>query len=310
MKFNIGKLIKQIRKNLGMSQEELAHKLHMDQRTLSRIERGEKKLDILEFMSMMELLGLPSENFWLLYLESEEYEGYKIYRHLKRLMGDNLVDEAMDTLTQLEKNSISQKSIMQQYILFAKIALDKEMTHQDAISGLQKAIEMSILDFSSDKIANYHLTHVEINIITEMANRHDDFGDFDKALKILKDLVDNRENFKASEEGKAIFLPPLIFNLCNLLLKAEMYNQSLKYCNLAIEASRKYNNPRILPQAIYNLAKCMKMTGEEKRIYEILLIRAFNCAHALGKSHVAKMIGESGERDFGVTHFWGFAYLD
>lgn len=47
---NLRSVLKDVRKNAGLTQVQLAERLHMEQSNLSKIERGERYLDILLFI--------------------------------------------------------------------------------------------------------------------------------------------------------------------------------------------------------------------------------------------------------------------
>lgn len=51
-------LIKEIRLEAGLSQEELAQKLGVDQSLVSKVERRERRLDIAELRRICEILGM------------------------------------------------------------------------------------------------------------------------------------------------------------------------------------------------------------------------------------------------------------
>ena len=50
MQYKGGSIIKNLRKDMGVSQEEMAKRLYMSQRQLSRVENGEAELDWMEFI--------------------------------------------------------------------------------------------------------------------------------------------------------------------------------------------------------------------------------------------------------------------
>lgn len=58
-KKNLGERIREIRKNLGFSQEEVAHKLSVPRPSISQIERGERELSAEELAILSEFFGMP-----------------------------------------------------------------------------------------------------------------------------------------------------------------------------------------------------------------------------------------------------------
>lgn len=56
-------LLRQIRVEAGLTQEELAARLEVTQSTVSNYERGEKMLDLLELCQVLDAIGLPLPEF-------------------------------------------------------------------------------------------------------------------------------------------------------------------------------------------------------------------------------------------------------
>jgi len=57
------RLLKQVRKEAGITQVELAKKLHLTQSLLSKMERGECRLDIVQLRTICQALGLTLPEF-------------------------------------------------------------------------------------------------------------------------------------------------------------------------------------------------------------------------------------------------------
>jgi broad specificity phosphatase PhoE/plasmid maintenance system antidote protein VapI len=58
-KKELGERIREIRKNLGFSQEEVAHRLNVPRPSVSQIERGERELSAEELAILSEFFGIP-----------------------------------------------------------------------------------------------------------------------------------------------------------------------------------------------------------------------------------------------------------
>ncbi len=300
MKINSGHLIRKMRKEMGVSQEELAVRLYISPRHLSRIETGEADMDIWQFMAMLELTGYPSEDFWLLYLDSIEYEEYKVYRNIKRFLRDNRFEEAAELLKDLEKKDFSKRPLINQFILFVKTVVNKNITLKDALNEMNLAIRMTRPDFDEKKIIKYRMTYNEICILNHMAICLYEEGRAETAIFILEAIIKSRGAAMTSEEDKGAIFPGLMFNLSNILGREKMLKESLKVCNEAIELCREYNNLRSVPQILYNMACNYYMLGEEEQVYKIYLTRAYHCAYAQGSNHLAGMIKKDAENNFGV----------
>jgi len=293
-------MIKKLRKDSELTQEQLAEKLHMSPRHLARIESGETEMDIWQYMSMLELLGHPSENFWLLYLDTKEYDNYRLYRKLKRLLAERRKSEANEIVLEIEKGSLVKQPFIKQFIAYAKVIIDEDMLHEQAIENLHNALEMSIKKFDETKIDKYRLTYNEIYIIALIASKLFSAGEQERAIALMQSLIENRENVRANEEDKAYLFPWMAFILSNFLGKAKKYKECLKICNIGIEVSREYRRFWWTPSLIYNMAASYDLLGEEEHIWKTHLIRAYHCAYAMGRNELAQMIKKDAEKK-GVT---------
>ena len=63
-----------LRKEAKLTQEEASEILQISTRHFARYESGQQKMNIWQFKSYMEALGQPSEDYWLMYLDTEEFE--------------------------------------------------------------------------------------------------------------------------------------------------------------------------------------------------------------------------------------------
>ena len=56
-------MLKETREGLNLSQEELGKKLGRHQPFIARIESGQRRLDVVEFIHMMRIMGVSSVSF-------------------------------------------------------------------------------------------------------------------------------------------------------------------------------------------------------------------------------------------------------
>ena len=286
---------------MGLHQNEFAERLFISVRHLSRIENSRVHMDIWQFISMLELLGRPTEDFWLLYLDSDEYGDYKEYRKLKRLLSDGLFDEAKDILSEFEKSRFSKQLFVKQFISHAKIITNKDMAYEKAIDELFIAIRMSIPNFDENKISEYRMTYNELYIANAIANRLYKIGERDRSIDIAKRLIKSRENSRTSEEDKAILFPLLMTNLSTNLGRKGKIKEALKICNEAIKISREYNNLKYIHHIVYNMAHCYKALGEDKTMYESYLMAAYYYACGSGNTEDAIIIKNDAKEIFDIT---------
>jgi len=300
MKINSSEIIKKMRKDMGISQEVLAEQLYISPRQVQRIESGEAGIDIWQFMSMLELLGQPTEDFWILYLDTKEYDDYRMYRRIKRLIHARDFSEVRDILPEFEEGLLSKQPFIRQFIAYVKVKVDKEIPPKQAIEKLYEAIHMSKPDFDESKVSEYRLTYNEISTLIELASRLFDMGEKDRAIALKYAMIESRGSLRASEEDMIKILPALMSNLSTMLGISGRYKECLKVCERAVEICREYRNYHFIPVVLHNMASALKDLGEEEQIYKPHLVRAYHCAYAMGQIEIARLLKKDAEEDFGI----------
>ena len=77
-----GKRIQQLRKERGLTQEQLAEKLNVSQNTIAKIESGLRRPSIDFLLELSEFFGV-STNYLVLGIQPEDM-GYDAYVHIKK----------------------------------------------------------------------------------------------------------------------------------------------------------------------------------------------------------------------------------
>jgi len=287
---------------MGLSQKQLAEILHIDARTLSRIESGSRDLHLWEFVSFMQLMGMPTDDWWVLHLDSQEYSDYMIYREARKLFRMNKVEEGMKLLAELEESPAHKHPFVLQYITCSKIFFDEEISDEEALKILFEALRMTREEFDENNISEYRLTHSEVSLLIAVASRLDNMGQMDRAIKIYQAMIDRRKDTHISAENKAALFPVLLFNLSTLLGKSGRLREAIKCANDAWETSIEYNNLYQIPQILYNIAKCYYLLGEEERVYVAYFIRAYHNAYAIGNNKWGAFIKKYAE-EIGISNY-------
>ncbi|MCL2573673.1 MAG: helix-turn-helix domain-containing protein [Defluviitaleaceae bacterium] len=300
MKTSRADIIKSIRKEMGLSQEEMAEQLFVSVRHLARIEAGEASINVWQFITTLELLGSPTEDFWLLYLDSSEYASYRDYRRLKRQLGNDDWIEAKNIIDDIEKGSLIKQPIVEQFVAYVKVIIEMTVPSAETIEALTKTIRISKPRFEEDKISEYRMSYNEIYIALSIAECLNTLGEQDRAISIVQSIINSRENSKVSEEDKITIFPSLYFTLSRLLRSVGRYKEALKACDYAVEISREYNNLRRIPEMLFCMADCYHKLGEEEQIYKTHLIRAYHTAYGMGRNDAATTIKEDALKYYGV----------
>ena len=288
MKIN-QELLKQIRDEGGLTQEEMAEKLHMSVRNYQRMEKDGNTIDMWRFIEIMELLGKRSEDYWMMFLETEEYKGYDAYKQLKKTLSNEDVREATGLIKEIESKPLIERPFIKQFIMYAKVVIANELMPKQAIEKLVETIQISIKEFDEDKISEYKLTYNEIFILGSMSAHLFEMGEHDRAIAISKTIIENKDNIRVTDIDKSHTLPWLMSGLAWKLGNANRHKEALKTCKDAISISHEYGKFGNIPELTYYMAISHYKLGEEEAIWKTCLVRAYHCAHAMGKSELAKI---------------------
>lgn len=291
MKISGGEIIKNLRKNMGVGQKELAAKLFISQQKLSRIEAGEQEISIMEFLVAFEVLGTVTDDFWIMYLSYDEFEGYVQYMRIQAMLAFGTVDEICDIYPQFFKNPLAQRSFMSQFFSFISAIVTKE-DDTNKLGMLYDALKLSIMDFDDDNINNYRLTYCEVLIINEIALLYADAGEINKAILLLNGIYENMNKLRLSPSECYMLYPKPLVNLYNLLIKVGEYERAAEVCNCTLDKSRQYFNFTYAPRAAYDLAVCYKEMGKSPQEYMPFIKTAYYAARAIEQHELANIISK------------------
>ena len=295
MQYKGGSIIKNLRKDMGISQEELAKRLSMSQRQLSRVENGEAELDWLEFtLAFQALLGLFNTDFWIMYLDYDEFLGYRQYQSIREHIKNGLSQEARAALTSLEQSPLVKQPFMAQFVLAMGFILD-EMDDESRKRGLYEALSMSIADFDISKIDSYAFNYNEVLIINELALVHSRTGSLGLAIDMLYSICNGAKakRLRVSKTDEKLLYPMPMVNLYRLLILEGRYGEAASICETALESGLNVTNLRFHPESTYALALCLKHMGKPQDDYLPLLRRAYHGACGLGQNELAKEVKEA-----------------
>ena len=300
MEIKAGDLVKKLRKESGLKKEEFADEICISVRTLTRIESDDAKIDPLTFVFVMEKFGNPTQDFWLLYLESDEYGIYKKYKKLRRFIRDNDIELAKAIISEIESSKFIRNPFIEQYISYAKIVVGSELHAHEKVNELWNVLYISHKNFDESKLKEKRLTYIEISILSLISSQLFKIGDHNRAIKILEDIIESRSECYATEEDRGMLYPMLMFNLSNFLGKCGRYKESLAMCCEALDIGIQYNNLRFIPHLWYNIACNSDKLGEDKPVIKKYLIRAYQCALGIKNLKVADKIKSDASNSFDI----------
>lgn len=292
MKSNVGEIIRNLRKNLEVSQEELANRLFMDRGKLSRIESGEGNFTVDEFCMAFFVLGIATEDFWIAYLTWEEFEGYRVYRKIREFLKRDKIEDARDIFPLFKENPLAAHSFMRQFVNFLDILLNTELSENQKITEFCNILEVGD-DFSVTKICEYRPGYTDLLILNEISlsySRSDKTECQEKAIKILTSIAKNIDNFCITLEEKTLILPKPQVCLYKLLMNRGEYEKAADICKNVLALAKIHRSQYVLPVTTYSLGVCYHKTGKSKEEYMPLLITAYHAARCIEQHEFANRI--------------------
>lgn len=299
MKYQIGNFIRMKRKELGISQEELADGI-VSVASLSRIENGTRIPHKENLQAILQRLGYSdsvvnhvSENedlrLYLMkyelrqaYIQNDYEKSEQLLKECKPLLSefspaDHQLYEEIDVLLRLHKN---------------------EITNGEALERLENAIRLTCPKYNRDKLSKF-LTFEEILILNNIALRLNYEGRKDKTIEILYHIKKYYDMHICDAEEALRTQPMVLYNLSKHLGLAGRYDESIDVCNCGIKLARDTGRCSCLASTLYNLAyilnKRNKPGDKEASLYNAKLAYYFACAmgNDRSKEHYAKFILEN-----------------
>ena len=289
-----GELIRALRKQKNLTQEDLAGYANIDVATLSKIENGHampkqatfrRLLDVLKFdvgdvahlfmskeeaeheeirkegsrqLRIMQLKQMDDVNNLNQYLEkTAQNENYlRVPQNMQNFL--NLQANMLTRLAQAERSSYNKLGLT--YEEHAELRANFKYSPQVA-EGLDRAIELiyqalkvSIPNFEIEKISEYYLTTRERALLGSLSNAYNAKNEVDTAVKIYKELAKPKDK---KEAFGVSHYPNVIANLVVILNSAGRFDEAIEYANEGIEFCISTSNTAQLPKIINQKAFAM-----------------------------------------------------
>ncbi|MCL2363755.1 MAG: helix-turn-helix domain-containing protein [Defluviitaleaceae bacterium] len=203
MKLQANEIIKNLRTEWGLSQEEFAEKIKKSARQLSRIENGQADVHILELVDIMQKYGRPGQTNDLssLALKSNSYRWYAVFRKaLYALMTYDWagVDAAITELEAGWKKDYPYIAMIKAYAqirqreYMRRAPGSAEQYDKEDIKDLTAAISITHPGFDERKAGSYPLVGHEFYLLSDMALAIKQQGELDRAKNLYDALLSNK----------------------------------------------------------------------------------------------------------------------
>ena len=271
---SIGDLIRIERKRLGLSLEELSLGIcHLS--ALGKIEKNQLqgKIEVLE--PILERLGRSPSLYYNFFLDEREYQIRRITDRISVCLRYQHYDE-MDTLLKVIKEGKKfEQGTKLQFALWMESELQeskKPDNNTEIISKAIDALKITCPNFIEDDIHKYPLTLQEAKIINTIACFRMDYGENERAAKILSSLIDNFNRRYVDEADKARLYSVLMINYSSCLGRLGMRKKAIEIIELAENFERDRGRLSELPTLCDNKGSSLFKMGNHTNSLPNLLL--------------------------------------
>ncbi|MCL2364856.1 MAG: helix-turn-helix transcriptional regulator [Defluviitaleaceae bacterium] len=287
----IGKMIKQLRKNKGMSQTKLAEGI-MSAKSLGKLERGNQAINKINLDKLISKLGYVAKRFFAYPLTEGEFHAFELHRQFK-IESRKGNKEKMDTIIkEMESMPEFKSDLHKQQLLKYKadiLSQPNASTLPEALQLYNKAIRMSYPKFAPNLVNLYFLSSIDRDTIGAMASTMYELGQKANAINLLEKLAANVNNKIIDGHEKARAMAFALYLLSKYLGLERRHEEALAACNKGIEVSEANEAFNLLPDLNFNKACGLHYTGKHEDVHEYLY-KAYYCAIAHGNKKIAEEI--------------------
>ena len=310
--YDIGNLIKRLRKQRGLTQEELAYPI-IDRATLSKIESGKVMPSKRTTEALLQKLGFNPVKTIDFFLDDEMSRIHRIMEEIRVLnshreaaASESTLAKAAkvdDLIAQLESNkNFMQSKLNSQFILSNKCKnayINKFEGPEEVLPIMLEALKITIPEYNQRHIEGYYLTSQEAGIIHDISSMAQLSGDDKTAIEICNALRKNvKENILDMAE-MGTWYTVISNSLARCLSLAGRYPEALKVCDEGIAVGRQTKVLISLPNIVAIKARCLFELGNKEEA-ERLYRQAYHACALAGLFATMEGIRQSAEARLGV----------
>ena len=301
MKLSASEIIKNLRSELGLSQEEFAERINKSTRQLSRIENDHADIHILDIVSILELVdimqrfGRPMSDLSSLALKSNGYHWYTVFRKALAHLAAYEWDDFDITMAELEADWKKDHPYIGVIKAFSHVRRREYKRRTGAVqtfntedlADLVAAISISIDGFDEKNVADYLLVGHEIYLLADMARALKDTGEYERAKSLCQRLLNNKSLTVRLKTGDF----PMYWYVMGVSVDVsratgvlnDVMVENLNLINTYIKANSLTN----LGRHFWNLVNDYNNMGEDVSICRLWAMRAYSWAEFRGfKDHI------------------------
>ena len=249
--YRIGDVIKKARESKGITQERLSEGI-CSVPTLSRIENNERMPSRSVFNRLMQRLGRNPE-IYDSFLNKSEFNYFLKKREIQRQFFEGEQEEVKKLINDLEMLLEEIDNSNQQFYKFIKLLFNEDKySNYELLKKYYEILELTIPNFDENKITDYLLDIDEELIINAIACKYSIIGDYQRAIKIEKRLVNYLEEKFISDEDRERIYPMVVYNLSKWQGIQKQYELAINTCDKGIVFCNKVKTLVNYGELLYN----------------------------------------------------------
>jgi len=307
---NISNLLKQLRSEKDLTQEQLAEKAHVHVKTIRRIELEKSSPNVETLRLILHALGINESEFYAQLYNIDMRQFNSDFDEILDLNSTNNHQAANIKLDELKAKGYCNMAAptIKQAILFCD-AVELYYLHKNYVSCFEtccEALQVTISNIlSEDKIVDYEkittlvLTINEFRILNIMANASEQIGHQRQALEISSALLVSIENNTINYNIKKEVLPLAYTNFSHRLLNGKSYAEALEVVERGLEFSRNVKEFKFIGELLCHKGTALHFLGEDEQASK-LLHQAHDTFIKNGDTEYADIMRESAKQLLGI----------
>jgi len=292
---NGGHIIKHFRKKAKITQKQLAEKLFMSHAMLSKVENGEHDIEFLGFKSALAICGVDTDDYWVVTLTADEFEGFLLYKKMGELYekGHKFHDEKSQMYYQLMISPLAKHTFVQQFLSCIQVHKDDALlTDEQKLNILYTSLYKSLKNFSTENAHMFRFAYEEILLVYEIARIYGEMGDDGHSIILLKSITGNEEKLKITAAERFRIIPLIYAELIKIYVTQQNYTEALTVLEKLPKLLSSFGISPIGPIAAYYKGVCYHKTQQDEKTYMPLINMAYHAAKALRQMDLVAKIEE------------------
>lgn len=302
-KVYVGTLLKKLRQQKNMSQEELAEKAGVSKVTILNIEKGKHNVSKPVMDAVFEAVYADFSNLNIYPINKAELELEQKMNDLNVQSVRRNYDEADKIIKELKEDEkfmgiLQNKMFVEFFEVLRAMYLTKD--YKKSLEEFKRIFEYTHEKFDIEKIKEAYLTKTEIRLIMNIANMYGNIGDEEKSVEILEVLKMNLDKNCTDKDYKGRRMPSVILSLVNSLDDIERYTEGIELCEVGREICRNTGYFEFMPELTYMKGYMLMKIGDKEEALQ-LIKQGCNGLEMYGKWEVLKNVKSELEKAFNLT---------